>query len=57
MSKLTPKSKTVSELDIVLSELTHFDTEFKRCSLKSIKSSHSIGSIVHVHTGNIPPIK
>ena len=26
MSNLTPKSKTVSELDIILSQLTHFDT-------------------------------
>ena len=26
MSNLTPTSKTLSELDIVLSELTHFDT-------------------------------
>ena len=26
MSNLTPKSKTVSELDIVLSQLTHVDT-------------------------------
>ena len=26
MSNLTPKSKTVPELDIILSQLTHFDT-------------------------------
>ncbi len=35
MSNLTPKSKTVPELDIVLSQLTPFDTEFNIFSLKS----------------------
>ena len=30
MSFLTPKSNTVSELDIVLSQLTHVYTEFNR---------------------------
>ena len=35
MSNLTPKSKTVPELDILLSQLTHFDTWF---NIKSIKN-------------------
>ena len=34
MSNFTPKSNTVSELGIVLSQLTHFDTEFEIISLE-----------------------